>query len=966
MRLLGPRTQGISTAALLSGGLSIALGLLVMAGWYSGNELLIRFHPLLDPMQLNTALGLMLGGLSLVAASTGRKWPTALPAALAALLGGLTLIEHVMDADLGIDQLLLRAFPTASSLRPGRIPLHASLALLLVGAALLLYALRARLHRPSAWMALLATLSLGFGLLPILGYLSGLATTNNLPAYTRGSAHAALGISVLSLGLLERARAMARAETDATPSPWLPVCLGTGTTIAALMLWNALQMYETEQVTRGVQLQARNLRGEITTGLSDELATLQRFAARVGESDQQPNQSWRMAARFLTEQSRYIALAWVSPDRRVRQVVPLQGNQSFIGADLAAVAPQRAALDQAALTGDTALSPAFRLNGRYALFGYVPMFQDQRLSGFVAAAFDLPYLIEHLLRRELGQGYGLAVYGDQGLLFSSNGPPPDTLSVQLVPLDAYGLNWRLAVWPLPWLRDSQDTLLPEAVLLAGLMLSLLLGYALRAKQLLEHSSERIRRFNAELEQRVAQRTAQLATSNRELEQEVAERERVAKELAFLAKYDPLTHLPNRVMFDEHLHQAIARAGRDGTQLAVFFLDLDNFKDINDSLGHQTGDELLRQFAQRIRATLREIDVIARLGGDEFAILAEELPRGQDAGAVAEKILEAMNRSFALAGNTVLISTSIGIATYPEAGHDAETLVKNADAAMYQAKNEGRNTFAMYSTRLQELALRRLDLRRKLHEALDRDEFLVYYQPKIRLSDNRIVGAEALLRWRHDSRLVSPAEFIPLTEETGLIVPIGTLVLRKTCEDLLRWQRLGLQLPELSVNVSAKQFRNNRLLEDIHAYVEPNPALAPHLELELTERVFIEDSEAHRWLLRQVASMGIRISIDDFGTGCSSFSYFRNFPIHAVKIDQSFIQNVCDNSHDAKITETVLDLAQNFQIKVVAEGVESAEQLAFLRERQCDQAQGFYISRPVTSEMFQQLWQRQGISGRALH
>jgi diguanylate cyclase (GGDEF)-like protein len=957
-----PHTGRGKLSIALIGLLTAALGLTVLIGWHLQSELLIRVLPGFVPMQYSTALGLVLSGLTLLALVTARCWLARLAAVALIAIGLIAIAEVTFNLHLGLERMLDAT--SVRTLQPGNMPPHASLAFILTGTAVLVTCFEQRLRYPSLWVGMAGTLTACLGLIPILGYLSGVREAYAWTGYTSVALHSAGGTALLGVGLIVLAAQLGRSERGAPPSPWVPASIAVGATLAAAMVWQALVANQTAQLAQNAQLAARNLRSELSSAITDEIELLQRMAAAIEATGAPPDEGWWTGARFLAQQERYLGLAWVGPDYRVRAVVPAS-NRNFVGADLSQDIDQRRTMFRALQERTTAVSPSFDLGSEHGFFAYQPVYWDGIFGGFLLAAFQIESLVQRILRQELGQSYGIAIYGSDGLLYQSH-VIPEEVPVQYMPIDLADMDWQLAVWPLPELQERFGSILPVVVLVVGVLMAALLAFAVRAKQLLERSAHHVQELNTTLEQRVAQRTTALVASNQKLASEVAERERIAEELEYLAKFDPLTGLPNRVLFNEHLHQAVARAGRGGNAFAVFFLDLDNFKDINDTLGHHTGDLLLQAVAARLRGVLRESDIIGRLGGDEFLILVEELPHTDDCINVAEKILEVLKPPFQLGDNVALVSTSIGIATYPEAGTDPNTLIKHADSAMYQAKAEGRNTFALYSTRLHQQAMRRVELKRQLQGALEQDEFVVYYQPKVTLRDGQICGGEALVRWRHQGKLIPPNEFIPLTEETGLIVPLGSLVLQRVCEDLADWQRQGIPLPALSVNVSAKQFKHDRLLEDLRGCLQKHPALAQHLELELTERVFIEDSEAHRKLLREVEALGVTISIDDFGTGCSSFAYFRYFPIHTVKIDGSFIRNVTHDSHDAKITETVLDLAQNFEIKVIAEGVETAEQMQFLKERHCDEAQGYYFGRPVPSGEFVGLWLRHGMGRPQLH
>ena len=420
-----------------------------------------------------------------------------------------------------------------------------------------------------------------------------------------------------------------------------------------------------------------------------------------------------------------------------------------------------------------------------------------------------------------------------------------------------------------------------------------------------------------------------------------------RRLAFLAQFDPLTGLANRTLLADRFAQMIVQAKRRGAPLGVLFIDLDDFKLVNDRLGHSAGDALLAQVALRLQATVRTGDTVARISGDEFAVVVVDLARPDDAALVAQKILDRLAAPVVIGGQELFVTASIGIATYPVDGRDAETLVGAADAAMYRAKQSGRNAFQFFTIEINQRTRARAQLGMELRRALERNEFSVAYQPKIDLLSNRPCGAEALLRWNHPERgTIQPAAFIPVLEETGLIVPVGEWVLRRACEDLKTWQRAGVPAIPVAVNLSARQFRQQDLDQRIHAIVR-SAAVDPSLiELEITESQLMQDPEHAIRVLRSLGSAGLRIAVDDFGTGYSSLAYLTRFPLASLKIDRSFVADVLEDEADATIVRTIVDMAHTLGFTVVAEGVETDPQAAFLRGLGCEQAQGFLFARPM--------------------
>ena len=425
------------------------------------------------------------------------------------------------------------------------------------------------------------------------------------------------------------------------------------------------------------------------------------------------------------------------------------------------------------------------------------------------------------------------------------------------------------------------------------------------------------------------------------------RRQTEETLRSLAYHDPLTGLPNRLLFHDRLAQAIERARRARQLLTVMLVDLDRFKLINDSLGLETGDQIIKGVADRLVGTLRKSDTVARLGGDEFMLLLLGTNGAEAAAKVAQKVLEALRPPLQVDAHELTTSASIGIALFPHDGDDADSLIKNADNALSRAKEQGRNHYQFYTDDMNAAAFERLMLESRLRRALEQGEFVIHYQPKVSLADGAVLGVEALLRWFHpDHGLVPPAEFIPLAEETGLIVPIGAWVLRTACAQVRRWHRLGHPKLELAVNLSARQFQEKDLVATIAAAVEESGMPAALLELELTESVIMRDAPEAARRLKELTALGIRLAVDDFGTGYSSLGYLRAFPISSLKIDRSFVRDVDRDPNSAALAQAIIALASSLKLKVVAEGVETREQLDILRRCGCQELQGFVFSRPL--------------------
>jgi diguanylate cyclase (GGDEF)-like protein/PAS domain S-box-containing protein len=430
---------------------------------------------------------------------------------------------------------------------------------------------------------------------------------------------------------------------------------------------------------------------------------------------------------------------------------------------------------------------------------------------------------------------------------------------------------------------------------------------------------------------------------------------MALQMAHSAQHDHLTGLPNRMLLNDRVGQAINLAHRHTKKVAVLFLDVDGFKHINDSLGHPVGDKLLQSIASRLVDCVRGSDTVSRQGGDEFVVLLSEVEQPEDAAISARRMLQAVAQSHSIDHHDLHVTSSIGISIYPDDGPDAETLIKNADTALYQAKEKGRQSHQFFEFAMNVQAVERQSIEEMLRRALQRNDFRLHYQPKINLRTGEIIGAEALIRWTHPVRgPITPAQFIPVAEDCGLILPIGKWVLREACKQARVWLDAGLNLPTMAVNISAMQFRDENFLEGVFAILEDTGLDPRSLELELTESVLMKHADSAASILKSLKAKGVQLAIDDFGTGYSSLSYLRKFPVDALKIDQSFVRQITTAPAETTIVAAVISMGRSMKLRVVAEGVETQEDLAFLQAHQCDEAQGYYFSPAVPPEKFAKL------------
>lgn len=437
--------------------------------------------------------------------------------------------------------------------------------------------------------------------------------------------------------------------------------------------------------------------------------------------------------------------------------------------------------------------------------------------------------------------------------------------------------------------------------------------------------------------------------------DITENKKIQNQVRLLEFYDSLTNLPNRTLFKDRLDLAIPHAKRNGQLLSIMLIDLDRFKTVNDSLGHDSGDSLLKEVALRLKNIIREDDTLARLGGDEFAFIITDIDHENEIVSVAEKTLAAFKDPFFINSSELYATASIGISTFPNDGQDAETLIKNADMAMYRSKDSGKNSYNFFTTSMNQRVLVKLNMENSLRKAIEKEELILHYQPQVDIHTGKLVGCEALIRWNNPFiGMVSPGDFIPLAEETGLITPIGEWVLRAACYQLKAWHDAGHSYLRMAVNISAQQFEKQNLVQVLDSVLTETAVNPSFLELEITENSIMKNTERTIEILKQIKDRKVRISIDDFGTGFSSLSYLQQFSADALKIDQSFVRNAETSEGSLAIINAIITMAHSLKLSVIAEGVETEDQLALLKSRACDEIQGYLISRPMPAQNFQKL------------
>ncbi len=436
------------------------------------------------------------------------------------------------------------------------------------------------------------------------------------------------------------------------------------------------------------------------------------------------------------------------------------------------------------------------------------------------------------------------------------------------------------------------------------------------------------------------------------QQRVQERIEYEEKIWHQANFDPLTGLANRNLFMDRLDRALAYAQREKNQLAMLFIDLDRFKDVNDTRGHAVGDQLLQKAANRLKTCIRKMDTVSRLGGDEFTVILPNIDKGSSAKLIANKILVELSKPFKLNDYEAQLSASIGITIFPQDGEDSGTLLKNADTAMYCAKEGGHDTYRFFTLEMNQETNNRVDLEQALRRAIDEKEFVLYYQPILNTHDNSLIGAEALIRWHpKNQKQINPGEFIPLAEKSGLIIPLGDWIFQQAASDMAQWDMMGLNLPSLAINVSSVQFRMVNFCEKLLAFMKNQPHLHSRLTIEITESAFMDEYGEPGKAMNRLREQGIHIAIDDFGTGYSSLGYLKRFPVDHIKIDRSFVRDVTSDAEDAALCEAIIAMAHHLGLQVVAEGVETEQHWQFLRESGCDFVQGYYFGRPMPAADF---------------
>ncbi|WP_375192577.1 putative bifunctional diguanylate cyclase/phosphodiesterase [Marinobacter sp.] len=666
---------------------------------------------------------------------------------------------------------------------------------------------------------------------------------------------------------------------------------------------------------------------------------IRRMAKRFQNDPSITLETWRQDARnYLEDFGVYQAIEWIDRDYVIRWLEPVADNQDVIGYNVAFNDERRRALALAQSTGNWDLSGIIDLRqGGKGMVIYAPVGSGADNNGFIAGVFRMEILARQLLTERVLESFRVEIReaGELSYQLNNDLPVSDTFSHSL-PVDLPTLNWTLTLKPARTWVENQYSNWPTLTFTTFLLMGLLTSLTTLLVQL------------------ILKRNQSLLKTRRELDLEIAQRTAIQIDLARLESTDTLTGLANRRFFMEDLAHTLNIADRQMRQVGLIMLDLDRFQTLNDSLGHQFGDELLIKVSERLNRLSNERILVAYSGGDEFMVCQQQVDDLDDIIHLLGQIKQCFDQPFEVQGQAHSITATMGVAVYPQSGLDSDTLLRNADIALYRAKEQGRNTYQFYTEGMQEREVMRLELDKDLSQALTNDEFVLFYQPQLNLDTGEIQSVEALIRWQHPRRgLLPPGEFIPLAEESGRITDIGRWVVMAACRQLADWKGTEQEGLRIAVNLSGRELDDEALVDHIREALEAENVPAERLEFELTEEIFIQNIERNRNQLSRLQKLGVHLAIDDFGVGYSSLGYLRDFPVDVLKIDRSFITEVTERHDDAVITRAVINLAHNLGIQVVAEGVETEEQLAFLKRHRCNFAQGYLISRPIPARDLEQ-------------
>ncbi len=693
-----------------------------------------------------------------------------------------------------------------------------------------------------------------------------------------------------------------------------------------------LDSEEDAQIRQTLALDTETLARRLEQDFLNHVIALRRMANRLDVQPDLPQAVWREDARhYLQDFQTFQAIEWIDENLVIRWIEPMAGNEAALGYNAGFTPARRQELKRAQEEGALNISGVIRLTqGGPGLVVYAPVGAGEDNNGFIAGVFRMERLADALILPRIRGNFSVELLEDGEVTFSlpAAGPAQTEFS-HTTQTNLPSVEWALRVRPTAeWIQRYRSPW-PWVTFISMLTLGVLGSLTILLVQLIFKRNQALLRTRQELEEEIDQRVA------------------IQQDLARLESTDTLTGLANRRFFMEDLQHTLSQADRQLRQVALVMMDLDRFQMLNDSLGHHFGDELLAQVSARLDALSSERVMVGYSGGDEFMICQQHVEDIDDVIHLLGLLKGCFDEPFEVHGQRHHVTATMGVAVYPQSGLDADTLLRNADIALYRAKEQGRNTYQFYTEGMQEREVRRLELDKDLSEALARNEFELYYQPQLDLATSQTTSVEALIRWNHPQRgLVPPVDFIPLAEESGRITEIGRWVIRAACQQLRQWQGSSLAGLGIAINLSGRELAEADLPNFLSACFREYGVEPGQLEIELTEESFIANIEHNHRQLRRISDLGVKLAIDDFGVGYSSLGYLRDFTVDQLKIDRSFITDVTQKHDDAVITRAVINLAHNLGIRVVAEGVETEDQLRFLRQNRCDMAQGYLMSRPV--------------------
>lgn len=731
---------------------------------------------------------------------------------------------------------------------------------------------------------------------------------------------------------MEQPASPPRAVISGLLSPVFPMVIFLVFLGLATGLRYGLVQQDENQIQANLANEARAMANHLEREFMVHAEAIRRMAKRLQSNPAMTRLEWRRDARnYLDDFGVYQAIEWVDRDFVVRWLEPVAENQDVIGYNVAFNKERRRSLELAQQSGNWDLSGVIDLHqGGKGMVIYAPVGAGAENNGFIAGVFRMEVLARQLLTSRVLEHFRIEIRQAGAASYELNDSRPVNPDFSHTePVDLPTLDWTLTLYPTEEWVQRQYSHWPGMTFATFLLMGLLTSLTTLLVQL------------------ILKRNRALLKTRRELDQEIAQRTAIQQDLARLESTDTLTGLANRRFFMEDLSHTLDIADRQMRQVALIMLDLDRFQTLNDSLGHQFGDELLIKVSERLNRLSNERILVAYSGGDEFMLCQQQVDDLDDIIHLLGQIKQCFDLPFEVQGQSHGITATMGVAVYPQSGLDADTLLRNADIALYRAKEQGRNTYQFYTEGMQDREVMRLELDKDLSQALANNEFVLYYQPQLNLDTGDIQSVEALIRWQHPRRgLLPPAEFIPLAEESGRITDIGRWVVLAACRQLAKWKGTPQEHLRIAVNLSGRELDDEELVDHIREALAAENVPADRLEVELTEEIFIQNIEHNLNQLSRLHQLGVHLAIDDFGVGYSSLGYLRDFPVDLLKIDRSFITDVTERHDDAVITRAVINLAHNLGIQVVAEGVETEGQLGFLKKHRCNFAQGYLISRPI--------------------